>query len=225
MVTNTGTNPTGGGIRIDSVAIFQTTRLCCGGPCLLSCPSNISMPGQTDECSAIVTYPAATYTGNCGTVVSSPASGSSFPVGDNTVTVTGTHLDGSTDSCTFSVSVTDTLPPVVSAATVDKTLLWPPNHQMEMVTVNYTATDNCSVNCVLTVTSNEPSNGLGDGDTSPDWEVVDAHHVRLRAERSGVGTGRVYTITVTCTDSGGNVVVRTVTVRVPRNIGKGGPSI
>jgi hypothetical protein len=225
MVTDNATSPTGGGIRIDSITILQATRICCGGPCLLSCPSNISVSNDPGECGAVVTYPAATYAGNCGTVSSSVASGSSFQVGDNTVTFTGEHLDGSTDSCTFTINVSDTESPAVSAATVDRAILWPADHQMEMVTVNYTATDNCSVNCVLTVTSNEPANGLGDGDTSPDWEVVDAHHVRLRAERSGIGTGRIYTITVTCSDPSGNTIVRTVTVRVPKSMGKGGLSI
>ena len=43
-----------------------------------------------------------------------------------------------------------------------------------------------------------------DGNTAPDWEIVDSHHVRLRAERSGRGNGRVYTITITCTDGSGN---------------------
>jgi hypothetical protein len=120
-------------------------------------------------------------------------------------------------SCSFTVTVNDTQAPAVSAATVDKPSLWPPDHQMETVTVNYTATDNCSVNCVLSVTSNEPINGLGDGDASPDWIIVDAHHVQLRSERGGLGNGRIYTITVTCSDPAGNTVVRTVTVRVPKN--------
>jgi hypothetical protein len=54
--------------------------------------------------------------------------------------------------------------------------------------VNYTVNDNCGMPaCVLSVTSNEPINGTGDGDTAPDWEIVDAHHVRLRAERAGTG--------------------------------------
>ena len=44
--------------------------------------------------------------------------------------------------------------------------------------------------------------GTGDGDTSPDWEVIDAHHVLLRAERAGNGSGRIYTITVTVTFGG-----------------------
>ncbi len=83
------------------------------------------------------------------------------------------------------------------------------------ITVNYTAVDNCSVDCSLSVTSNEPINGLGDGDTAPDWQVVDAHHLLLRSERSGKGKGRTYTITVTCADPAGNRTVRTVTVKVP----------
>jgi len=86
------------------------------------------------------------------------------------------------------------------------------------VTVSYTATDNCGpVTCALAVSSNEPEDGLGDGDTGPDWVVVDAHLVRLRAERAGSGSGRVYTITITCTDGAGNSTSTTVTVSVPKN--------
>ena len=90
---------------------------------------------------------------------------------------------------------------------------------MEPVTVNYTATDNCAVTCTLSVTSNEPENGFGDGDQSPDWTIIDAHRLLLRAERSGKGSGRIYTIRVTCKDAADNTVVRTVTVRVPKNQG------
>jgi hypothetical protein len=89
---------------------------------------------------------------------------------------------------------------------------------MRDVTVNYQTADNCGagVTCILSVTSNEPVNGANDGDTAPDWVVVDAHHVRLRAERLGSGTGRVYTITITCTDGAGNQTVKTATVSVPK---------
>jgi photosystem II stability/assembly factor-like uncharacterized protein len=222
---DTGTNPAGGGMRIDSISIFGAAYVCCGGACVLSCPSNITIPNDAGECGAIVNYPMPTYTGSCGTVTPSQDSGTFFPVGTTTVTVTGNRLDGTSDSCSFTVTVNDTEFPVVSAATVDKSVLWPVNHQMELITVNYTATDNCTVECVLTVTSNEPIDGLGDGDTSPDWEVVDAHHVRLRAERSATGSGRIYTITVTCKDPAGNTVVRTTTVRAPRSLGKGGISL
>ena len=39
----------------------------------------------------------------------------------------------------------------------------------------------------------------------------------LRAERQGGGNGRVYTIACTASDSGGNAVTGTATVKVPKN--------
>jgi len=85
------------------------------------------------------------------------------------------------------------------------------------VTINYTTADNCggTVTCSLSVASNEPVNSTDDGDTSPDWIIDDAHHLKLRAERSGAGTGRIYTITITCTDVAGNSSTKTVSVSVP----------
>jgi hypothetical protein len=60
-------------------------------------------------------------------------------------------------------------------------------------------------------------NTTGDGNTEPDIEIVDGHHVRLRAERSGDGEGRVYTITIICKDAAQNTSQTTVTVVVPKN--------
>ena len=48
---------------------------------------------------------------------------------------------------------------------------------------------------LVSVTSNEPDNGLGDGDTANDIVIVDDLTVKLRAERSGTGNGRIYTLT------------------------------
>ena len=107
----------------------------------------------------------------------------------------------------------------VTNVSVDKASLWPPNHQMQEVMVNYTV-DACS-SCSLSVSSNEPVNGTGDGDTAPDWEIVDNHHVRLRAERAATGNGRIYTITITC-QNGVNSDTETVEVHVDHNIN--GPS-
>jgi hypothetical protein len=87
---------------------------------------------------------------------------------------------------------------------------------MRDVTVAYDVIDNCGPSvCALSVSSDEPENGTGDGDTAPDFEVQDEHHVRLRAERAGMLDGRVYTIAVTCTDSAGNATTKTVGVEVP----------
>jgi hypothetical protein len=103
---------------------------------------------------------------------------------------------------------------VIGPVSVDKPFLWPPNHQMDLVTVNYSSSDNCGATCALSATSNEPDSGLGDGDTPNDIQVVDATHIRLRAERSARGSGRISTIKVTCTDASGNTTMKTVTVQV-----------
>ena len=87
---------------------------------------------------------------------------------------------------------------------------------MQDVAVRYTVTDCAS--CTLSVTSNEAVEGNGDGNTSPDWEILGSRSVRLRAERSGLGTGRIYTITITCLNGTG-VTTRTVPVYVAHNIG------
>ena len=97
-------------------------------------------------------------------------------------------------------------------------VLWPPNHKMVDVTVSYSVTNSCGApTCTLSIASNEPINGPGEGDSAPDWEIIDAHRLRLRAERAAKGSGRIYTITVTCSDTSGSSVSRAVTVAVPKN--------
>jgi hypothetical protein len=89
---------------------------------------------------------------------------------------------------------------------------------MVEVAVDYAVADNCGTpSCSLTVVSSEPDNGGGDGNTTGDIQVVDAHHLRLRAERSGGGPGRTYTITASCSDSGGGSSSTQTAVVVPHN--------
>jgi hypothetical protein len=113
-------------------------------------------------------------------------------------------------------------PPSITGLAASRSVLPLPLFQMVPVTVFYDATDSCGVaTATLTVTSDEPvtapvrDQGLA-GLTSPDWVVVDAHHVRLRAERSVKGDGRVYTIRIDAADAAGGTSSGTVSVRVPR---------
>ena len=186
---------------------------------VITCPANISVFNDPGVCGAVINF-NVTATDNCSnvTIASVPASGSLFPVGTTTVTSTATDASGNKDSCTFTVTVTDNEPPVIYDLDATPKMLWAPNHKMKNIDVNYTSTDNCViVSCVLSVSSNEPDNGQGDGNTTSDWHIVDDHHVQLRAERSGGGDGRIYTITVTCTDQYGNSSSDTAIVNVLHN--------
>jgi uncharacterized repeat protein (TIGR01451 family) len=110
-------------------------------------------------------------------------------------------------------------PPVITNLAVNSSLLWPPNHDMRDIVVSYTVTDNCGTpSLLLTVVSNEPVDaiGNGDGNTAPDWNVLDANHVQLRSERAGTGSGRIYTLTISATDSGGGGSSQQIQVMVPK---------
>ena len=75
-------------------------------------------------------------------------------------------------------------PPAVTV-TLDPDSLWPPNHQYVDVTATVEVDDfdsNPTITLV-SVTSNEADNGLGDGDTPNDIVIVDDFNFQLRAER------------------------------------------
>jgi len=201
-----------------SLTITSAVPVCCDEPCSLSCPADITQGTDPGQCTSAVTFSNPQVSGSCGIISCSPPSGSAFPVGTTSCGCTATRTqDGGTTSCGFSVNVLDTEPPVISNAAASPSMLWPPDHRMVNVLVSYDNSDNCIGTCSLSVNSNEPIKGLGAGDTAPDWEILDAHHVRLRAERSGTGSGRIYTITITCTDLAGNTSSQQVTVQAPHD--------
>jgi hypothetical protein len=145
-----------------------------------------------------------------------------FPLGTTTVKFTATDGSGNTANATTTVTVVDTTPPTIHSVTATPNTLWPPNHQMVLVGVTVDVSDICDAQpaCkIISVTSNEPVNGKGDGATSPDWEIVGDLAVNIRAERAGPKSGRVYTITVRCTDDSGNSSQRTVPVSVVHDQG------
>lgn len=120
------------------------------------------------------------------------------------------------------VNESDGTPPVIGTVTPSPDVLWPPDHKMVPVKVTADASDiSGKTTCkIISIASNEPINGLGDGDTAPDWEITGDLTVNLRAERSGTGTGRVYTIIVSCSDCAGNTSNKSVIATVPKNQGK-----
>lgn len=134
--------------------------------------------------------------------------------------------DGTNDPIfsVITVEIVDiTVPTIVPS--VNKTILWPPNHKMEDIIIEANTTDNSGfpVSLSVMVSSNEPQDGLGDGDMTPDWTepFIDQENgiisLQLRAERSGTGDGREYKITITATDSSGNSSTADVIIIVPHD--------
>ena len=131
------------------------------------------------------------------------------------------------DSNSVNVEIVDTTVPTL-APVATQYLLWPPNHSMVDIVIAANASDNSGLPVTLsaTVASNEPENGLGDGDIGPDFTVpvIDQNtgmiDLQLRRERSGSGNGRIYTVTITATDSSNNSSSTTLDIVVPHDKGK-----
>jgi len=122
-------------------------------------------------------------------------------------------------------SSSDETAPVVDSIAATPASLSANNHTMVPVDVAVAATDDSgeAPTCqIVNVVSNEPDDGIGDGDTPNDIVVTGPLSVMLRAERSGTGTGRVYSIEVSCVDGAGNATTATAQVVVPK--GSSGPS-
>jgi hypothetical protein len=194
-------------------------------PPVITCPADITTE-CTGDGSAVVEF-EVTVESECDTnvvAVCDPPSGSTFPLGETTVNCSATDRFGNTVECSFKVYVEDTTPPEIESISVSRDYLWPPNHRMHDVSVMVEASDICDSQpmCyVIDVTSNEPINGVGDGNTEPDYMIVGETMVKLRAERAGPMEGRVYTIHVRCEDSSGNYTDGTVDVMVPHDQGVG----
>jgi Protein of unknown function (DUF642) len=116
-------------------------------------------------------------------------------------------------------------PPACGGVAPSQAVLWPPNHKLRMITLaGATDPEGDPVAITVTgVTQDEPVNGRGDGNTSPDFVLGPAaDQVQVRAERSGLGDGRVYTISFTAKDPAGASCSGAVTVSVPHDK-RGGP--
>jgi len=146
-----------------------------------------------------------------------------FPLGMHRLALRVTDSRGDTDSIASTVTIADTMPPVLTVK-ASPALLWPPSHRMVPVRLVWSADDVCSGEVTVRLSeasSSEPDDAPGndDGHTTGDISGVETatsgSGILLRAERSSAGTGRVYTLRFVATDAAGHVAPADAIVTVP----------
>jgi hypothetical protein len=145
----------------------------------------------------------------------------------NTATIDGDQDDPNAANDTASVTTVINHNPVCTAASSGLGDLWPPNHKLVRGQVaDVTDPDGDPVALTVTgITQDEPVNGAADGNTSPDATVGSNGAFQVRAERSGLGDGRVYAIAFSASDGEGGSCSDTLLVGVPHDQGGGSTPI
>lgn len=123
----------------------------------------------------------------------------------------------------FEGFVGDVTPPTLSVE-LDPTVLWPPNHKLVEVSATITVTDDIDPAPTVRlagILSNEEDDAIGDGNTTDDIQGAeldtDDRSFLLRAERSGLGSGREYTVVYEASDAAGNTSQASAVVTVPHD--------
>jgi hypothetical protein len=114
-------------------------------------------------------------------------------------------------------------PPNCSASAPSQSCIWPPNHKFTAVNIfGITDPDGDTVEIEITgVTSDEETAtelGAGSATHRPDASGVGTDTASVRAERSGLGDGRVYEISFEADDGNGGSCSASVQVKVPHDV-------
>ncbi|MGB2809874.1 MAG: LamG-like jellyroll fold domain-containing protein, partial [Sedimentisphaerales bacterium] len=140
-------------------------------------------------------------------------------IGEHIIVLEVIDRIGAFDTKEVTITVQDTTPPDFEFS-VTPTMLWPPNHKMVLITPSWTVSDECDATpqvSLVGIVANEGDDIIGDGHTSDDIQIGDDGSIYVRAERSGPGSDRIYTITYQSVDDCGNTTVRSATVSIPHD--------
>lgn len=125
---------------------------------VLTCPADITVGTNVDNCSASVLLPTASATDDCSSFSITPSWAfgtgqgpySDIPMGIHTVTYTATDACGNSSTCTMRVQVIDNVPPVpVCDATTVIDLTSNGTGYVNATSFNDGSNDNCTIDEVL----------------------------------------------------------------------------
>ena len=205
------------------VAVVDTSdpTVQCPGPIAVECTDAGGVPRDDAQLTAFLQGAVASDVCDAAPIVTHDAP-AFLPLGPTAVTFKATDHDANDGSCVSTVSVADQSAPQI-AVTLSQTELFPPDHRLVPITATVTVADRCDPAAtfeLVSISSNEDDDGLGDGHTTGDIQAAapgtaDTTFL-LRAERSALGEGRFYTIVYRATDGAGNAREVTSLVSVPR---------
>ena len=139
-------------------------------------------------------------------------------LGDNTVALTVTDVNGNVSMATAIVTVVDLIYPTISV-TVNPNVLWPPNNQMQTITANVIYDDNCDVTVALISIECIDENCSSDIENA-DYNTDDFSFDLRRKKRIPANQDRIYNILYRATDESGNSTDADATVVVPSSMAK-----
>ena len=101
-----------------SASHTMTVNVLDNKPPVLNLPPNITVPSDPGKNTAVVTYTVTATDDFPGvSVLSMPPSGMAFPIGVTTVNATAVDAGGNTTRGSFTITVTDAMPPVIQCPT------------------------------------------------------------------------------------------------------------
>jgi hypothetical protein len=153
----------------------------------INCPAPMVVNADSGQCGKSNVIFTVTATDDCDatpTVVSTPASGSSFPVGTTTVTSVVTDDAGNTNSCSFTVTVIDDQPPLIVCSTNIVV-----TNSLGLCSAVVTFTTNASDNCTVTNLVSTPPSGSA-------FPVGTTTVTNIATDASGNSSACTFTVTV-----------------------------
>ena len=187
--TQITSNTVVGVVALDSVGLISDTcfflvELRDTTPPTITCPASINTNTGANNCGATIPFPMPTTNDNCGidTVICNPVSGTFFTAGTTTVTCTVMDVGGNTNTCDFTITVNDGIPPFLGCRS--DTVIVVPVGTVDTMIFNLSLdslSDNCGVD-TLYHSLMGATTGNGDGDVSGTAFMVGTTTVTYYAE-------------------------------------------